>query len=115
MSKQSQSQLDLSQSYQSDNIIGMEVKNNDGQNIGKISQIIFDNNGQATYVVLSTGGILGMATKDYVVPWDLVNLKHGQKYARINVQKDEISTEFSAFEVEQQPSKTEKPSEEESD
>lgn len=116
MNKQSQSQLNLSRSYQSDHIIGIKVRNNNGQDIGKISQIIFDDNGQATYVVLSTGGILGMATKDYVVPWSRLNLRHGQKYASIDVQKDQVSSEFSAFEEQQQqPSKTEQPGEEESD
>jgi sporulation protein YlmC with PRC-barrel domain len=93
---------DLSTSYRSDKIIGMDVKNSAGEELGEISQIILDSNGQATHVVLSAGGVLGVAAEDYIVPWNKVQLSRGDEHAVIDVQKDAISSEFSAFEVEEE-------------
>ncbi|MFN2309011.1 MAG: PRC-barrel domain-containing protein [Gammaproteobacteria bacterium] len=92
--------LDLTTSYRSEKIIGLEVKNSSGEDLGSISQIILSDTGQATHVVLSTGGVLGMATKDYIVPWSKVQLRRVGDHALIDVPKDNLSSEFSAFEVE---------------
>lgn len=92
---------DLSTSYRSDKLIGMNVKNSAGEELGEISQIILDSNGQATHVVLSAGGVLGVAETDYIVPWNQVQLTAGGDHALIDVQKNAISSEFSAFEVEE--------------
>ena len=93
--------LDLTTSYRSDKVIGMTVKNTTGEDLGEISQIILDNNGQATHVVLSAGGVLGMAEEEYVVPWNQVQLSQGRDHAVIDVQKNAISSEFSAFELDE--------------
>jgi sporulation protein YlmC with PRC-barrel domain len=93
---------DLSTSYRSDKVIGIKVKNTTGVDLGEISQIILDNNGQATHVVLSAGGVLGMAEEEYIVPWNQVQLTRGQDHAIIEVQKNAISSEFSAFELEEE-------------
>lgn len=93
---------DLSASYRSDKLIGMKVKNNTGEELGEISKIILDTNGQATHVVLSSGGVLGVAADEYVIPWNQVQLTQGSDHALIDVQKNAISSEFSAFEIEEE-------------
>lgn len=101
MQQQSGAAPDLSTSYRSDKLIGMDVKNSAGEELGEISQIILDSNGQATHVVLSSGGVMGVAAKEYIVPWNQVRLTQGDDHALIDVPKNEISSEFSAFEVEE--------------
>lgn len=90
---------DLSTSYRTDKLIGMSVRNGSGEELGEISKIILDGNGQATHVVLSSGGVLGVAADEYVVPWNQVQLSQGRDHALIDVQKNALSSEFSAFEI----------------
>ena len=86
--------------YLSDDLIGMEVRNSLGENLGKVSQLSIDQSGQVTHAILSTGGVLGVAEEDYAVPWNRLELSKGREYAQIDVNKDEVSSEFSAFETE---------------
>lgn len=88
--------------YLSDNLIGMEVRNSLGENLGEISQLSIDQSGQVTHAVLSTGGVLGVAEEDYAVPWNRLELSKGREYAQIDVNMDEIPSEFSAFEIEKE-------------
>lgn len=102
MQQRSGTAPDLSASYRSDKLIGMKVMNNTGEELGEISKIILDANGQATHVVLSSGGVLGVAENEYVIPWNQVQLTQGSDHALIDVQKDAISSEFSAFEIKEE-------------
>lgn len=50
-------------------IIGMEVKNNAGERVGEIQDIVLDlPTGRLSYVVLSVGGFLGIGEKYIAVP-----------------------------------------------
>lgn len=89
---------DLSETYQSGQLIGMDVRNNNDEELGEISQLIIDKTGNVTHVVLSSGGVLGVGGQGYVVPWDRVQLDTDQQRAQIDVSKSRLSSEFSAFE-----------------
>lgn len=62
-------------------LIGTEVKNRQGESLGKLEEIMIDvNTGRIAYAVLSFGGILGVGSKLFAVPWqslevDTVNEK----------------------------------------
>jgi sporulation protein YlmC with PRC-barrel domain len=100
---------DMSNSYVASKIIGREVQNDKGDKIGKLETVIMDKSGQVTYGVLSQGGMLGMGGKSYVVPWNRFEITADNK-VRLNVNKDQVSSEFSAFEP-QKPQSTEQESE----
>ncbi len=53
-------------------VIGVDVINNEGENIGKVEEIVLDKiSGQTEYAVLSFGGILGLDfnKKLFALPW----------------------------------------------
>jgi sporulation protein YlmC with PRC-barrel domain len=50
-------------------LVGMDVKNPQGENLGKIDDVVFYSNGQVAYAVLSFGGVLGMGDKLFAIPW----------------------------------------------
>jgi hypothetical protein len=50
-------------------VIGMPVQSFTGELIGEVKDIILDNNGTATHVVLTYGGAFGIGGKLVAVPW----------------------------------------------
>ena len=104
MQQEYQRTPDLATAYRTEKLIGLKVKNNRGEDLGQISQLILNQNGQTTHAVLATGGVLGVGQKEYFVPWNRINIRQGQGYANIDVSKDQISSEFSAFEIKEDQS-----------
>jgi hypothetical protein len=61
-------------------IIGMTVQTPAGDSIGAVRDILFDNNGMATHVVIAYGGALGVGGKLAAVPWSTaVSLTKGSR------------------------------------
>jgi sporulation protein YlmC with PRC-barrel domain len=59
---------------------GNEVRSSDGEDIGKISDIMLDvRSGRIAYAVLSEGGFLGMGTKLHAIPWSALTLDTAEK------------------------------------
>lgn len=53
-----------------DEIIGHRVTNrHDRRRVGKVSDLVVDEQGQIEAAVVRTGGILGFFTKDVLIPW----------------------------------------------
>ena len=54
---------------------GNPVANANGENLGKVEAIMLDvPSGRIAYAVLSHGGILGMGSKLFAVPWQAMKL-----------------------------------------
>jgi sporulation protein YlmC with PRC-barrel domain len=54
--------------------IGNTVRGAEGNEIGKVSQVLFEaESGQVRYLVVSTAGAEGLAEGEYLVPWPVVN------------------------------------------
>ena len=51
---------------------GTTVNGKDGQPVGKIANLVFDQNGRIELVVVGVGGFLGVAAKEVAVPFDAV-------------------------------------------
>lgn len=65
--------------YRADKIIGADVENPQGQNLGDVKDIVVDSQGQVRYAVLAYGGFLGMGEKYFAVPWEALTPAAGQK------------------------------------
>lgn len=50
-------------------LIGAEVKTASDENVGSVSDLIIDKNGQVVAIVVGVGGFLGMGEKDVAIGW----------------------------------------------
>lgn len=54
--------------YRASKIIGMEVKNADGQTVGTVDDLIIASDDFVGHAIISVGGFLGMGAKHVAVP-----------------------------------------------
>lgn len=56
-------------------MIGDDVRNRTGEDLGTIEEIMLDvNSGRIAYAVLSFGGFLGLGDKLFAIPWQALTL-----------------------------------------
>ena len=68
-----------------------EVRNQSGEDLGKIEEIMLDvPSGRIAYAVLSFGGFLGIGDKLFAVPWQALQLNEDDKCFILNVSKDRL-------------------------
>ncbi len=61
-------------------IEGMVVKNPEGQDLGKVEDVVIDmGTGKVRYAVLSFGGFLGVGDKLFAVPFHSLRVEHDAK------------------------------------
>lgn len=65
--------------YRADKIIGANVENPQGKNLGDVKDIVLDSQGRVRYAVLAFGGFLGMGEKYFAVPWEALTPAAGQQ------------------------------------
>jgi sporulation protein YlmC with PRC-barrel domain len=59
-------------------IIGANVKNTQGENLGKIDELVIDpHDARIKAAVVSVGGLLGIGAKSVAIPWDKVVMGSG--------------------------------------
>jgi sporulation protein YlmC with PRC-barrel domain len=69
-------------------LAGDKVKNAAGENLGKIDELMIDiPSGRVAYAVLSFGGLLGMGSKLFAIPWSALALDEDEKQFVLNVDK----------------------------
>jgi len=74
-----------------DTLIGNDVYNHKGEDLGDIKEIMLDvRSGKVAYAVLSFGGFLGMGEKLFAVPWSALTLDTKNKRFVLNVEKDHL-------------------------
>jgi sporulation protein YlmC with PRC-barrel domain len=71
-------------------LIGMTVYDTNGDKVGKVKDILFSENGQATGVVLSVGGVLGVGAKEVGLQWSEVDIQPEAEVAKIQYNKDQL-------------------------
>jgi sporulation protein YlmC with PRC-barrel domain len=83
--------------YRASKLIGTDVENPQGENVGEIKDVVMDpQTGQVAYAVLGFGGILGMGEKYFAIPWGALAPKtpttKGAQYDRfvLNVDKERL-------------------------
>jgi hypothetical protein len=55
--------------WRASKVIGQNVRDGQGKNIGKIEDLMVDSKGNVSFAVMSFGGFLGMGEKYFAVPW----------------------------------------------
>jgi sporulation protein YlmC with PRC-barrel domain len=66
---------DVAQTHRAKTVIGMSVENSQGEALGKIHDLVLNfDNGDIAYVVISSGGLLGMGDTLHAVPWKALSL-----------------------------------------
>lgn len=77
--------------YRAGKLIGSSVNNDKNENIGKIDDIIIDNN-RVMYAVLQVGGFLGLGSRLIAVPYDSLKIDEtGKKLVLPGASKDELN------------------------
>lgn len=72
-----------------DSLQGTNVRNREGDDLGKIEEIMLDqSSGKVAYAVLSFGGFMGMGDKLFAIPWKAISLDREDENAILNVQPD---------------------------
>jgi sporulation protein YlmC with PRC-barrel domain len=76
-----------------ESLIGDRVVNREGEDLGKIEEIMLETeNGRIAYAVLSFGGLMGMGDKLFAIPWNLLQLDAQQRRFILNVSKERLKT-----------------------
>jgi sporulation protein YlmC with PRC-barrel domain len=58
-------------------LTGARVRNADGEDLGKIEEILVDvASGRVAYALIASGGVMGIGEKLYAVPWDAFTGAH---------------------------------------
>ena len=77
-----------------DSLVGRDVVNTRGEDLGKVEDILLDDSGQVAGLIVSTGGVLGIGAKSVGVAWyDVGNSMHS----------DSINLPLSKAQLEQAP------------
>lgn len=72
-------------------MIGDDVKNPTGEDLGKIEEIMIDvNTGRVAYAVLSFGGFLGIGDKLFAVPWGAMMLDAEEEVFVLDVDEETL-------------------------
>jgi len=77
----------LQVSQRSSQITGMMVSDPHGEKLGKIDDLLIDENGTVKYGILSHGGLLGIGDKLIPIPWKALKLTKDKTSLVVNVNK----------------------------
>lgn len=73
-----------------DKMIGMKVYNPDGQEVGKVKDVLFDPNGNIKGVVLNVGGVLGIGAKPVGLQWKELDVQPASNVVKVNYTKEQL-------------------------
>jgi sporulation protein YlmC with PRC-barrel domain len=74
-------------------IIGEPVVNHQGENVGKIHELLIDaKKNRVAYAVLSFGGFIGMGNKLFAMPWEAFEFSTTKNKLILNVDKEKLKT-----------------------
>jgi hypothetical protein len=69
-------------------IIGLTVTNDQHQELGTVDDLILSSDGRISYVVISSGGVLGVGEKLCAIPWQTSNPRIRERALVVNVSKE---------------------------
>lgn len=79
------------QTLSASSLIGDSVRNNDGDDLGDIKEIMIDvPSGRVAYAVLDMGGFLGLGNKLFAVPWRSLRIDSDAQEFVLDVDKETL-------------------------
>ena len=72
--------------------IGKHVKNSQGDDLGKVKDLVRDDSGKISLAVISHGGMVGIGKKDVAVPFSALSFNKDKDYFVLNATKDELAS-----------------------
>ncbi|HET8702100.1 MAG TPA: PRC-barrel domain-containing protein [Nitrococcus sp.] len=88
-------------------IVGKQVRNTAGDSLGVVENVLINpSSGQVTALVVGIGGVLGYGAYKYEVPWQRVRFAQDHARVLLNVPRDKVSSEFSAYKPQSNPSQS---------
>jgi sporulation protein YlmC with PRC-barrel domain len=70
---------------------GDHIRDAAGENLGKLDEVMIDiPSGKVAYAVLSFGGVLGMGSKLFAVPWSALKVDEDEKCLILDVDKKKL-------------------------
>lgn len=76
-----------------DDVIGKKVLSPQGENLGKIEEVVLDKvEGNVRYVALSFGGILGLGDKLFALPWKAITYNKEEEAFILNIDKSRLES-----------------------
>jgi sporulation protein YlmC with PRC-barrel domain len=81
--------------HRASKLIGMSVRNSQGEKLGTVEDLVADmNTGKIGYVAMGFGGVLGFGEKLFAVPFGQLKFERGtnESYFVLNVPKEELKT-----------------------
>jgi len=74
-----QAKVAIAHVFRTGDIVGLAVKNKQGENLGKIDDLVIDlKSGDVRYVALSYGSVAGIGGKLFAVPWEKMTFVMGE-------------------------------------
>ncbi|HET9843776.1 MAG TPA: PRC-barrel domain-containing protein [Gammaproteobacteria bacterium] len=72
-------------------VIGVDVKNNEGEDLGCIKEIILEKvEGNVRYIVLECGSFLGLKGKYFAIPWNSIDYDKDEECFRLDIKKEDF-------------------------
>ena len=82
---------EIRQTISATTLIGDKVRNRQGEDLGKIEDLMTDlESGCVAYAVLSFGGVLGTGDKLFAVPWEALSLDQRENVFIMNIDKQRL-------------------------
>jgi sporulation protein YlmC with PRC-barrel domain len=79
-------------SYDVSKLIGMKVNNEQGENLGKIEDLVADSHGRIAFAILSYGGVLGMGETLVAVPFESLSYDSPWRLFVLNMSKEQLAS-----------------------
>lgn len=73
-------------------LIGKDVKNLQGEDLGEVKDLVRDDNGEISLVIVSFGGFIGMGEKDVAVPYTALSFNESEDHAVLDVTKEQLAS-----------------------
>jgi sporulation protein YlmC with PRC-barrel domain len=64
--------------FSADSLMDANVRNAANENVGDVSDVVFDTSGKMTGIVVGVGGFLGIGERNVLIPFDQIQLQTGQ-------------------------------------
>lgn len=84
--------LNADGSINASKVVGVNVVNNANDTVGEISEVLLDNSGKVSGVVVDVGGFLGIGTHPVKLAWNQIKMtnKDGSLQAVVNMDKNAL-------------------------